>query len=84
MILPLFAGLLLIITEYPTPNIMRPIPMKTMTLVNASSMAPMLYLTTMGTMSTATRQMTLTSGFSAGPAVSFSGSPTVSPTILAL
>ena len=40
--------------------------------------------TTIGAMIRLIRLMTLINGFSAGPAVSFSGSPTVSPTMLAL
>ncbi len=40
--------------------------------------------TTIGAMIREIRLMTLISGLSAGPAVSLSGSPTVSPTMLAL
>src|SRR4029077_11192853 len=45
---------------------------------------PCPYFTTSGTMSRATRFMTLISGFRAGPAVSLNGSPTVSPMTAAL
>ena len=45
--------------------------------------SPMAYWTTVGAMSSATRFMTLSSGLSAGPAVSLNGSPTVSPMIVA-
>src|SRR6266542_3431735 len=45
---------------------------------------PTEYFTTSGTISRATRFITLISGFSAGPAVSLNGSPTVSPMTVAL
>ncbi len=48
-----------------------------------SSGPPVPYFTTVGAMSRATRFITLSSGLSAGPAVSLNGSPTVSPMIVA-
>src|SRR5579859_3510782 len=52
----------------------------------AASVPPvaLAYCTTIGAMITETRLTTLIMGFRAGPAVSFMGSPTVSPTTPAL
>src|SRR5512136_2989448 len=49
---------------------------------NSQPISPILsYLTNIGAASRLTRLTTLIIGFNAGPAVSFRGSPTVSPTI---
>ena len=56
----------------------------TPTAILAASAPRSTNFTTTGTASSATRFMTLMSGFSAGPAVSLKGSPTVSPMTVAL
>jgi len=53
-------------------------------MIIAVGMSTVSEATTMGAMIRLIRLMTLMSGLSAGPAVSLSGSPTVSPTMLAL